>query len=186
MPANNRMNLDWQCRCAPLPAGYAERWGDRMMTKDSEIMFLRAYKDFIYYFNMLDRNMGYCLRWCMCSGQNNRTSQNWLEVTFSRKFKKILFLAKEASSETLFDSWTRKMEACRRMRNIIVHGHWEWKNFLDRPIHYHAPEPFNQEGSFTVEEFQDQLSLLLETSELFSRLRPVLEKVADQEAQPDD
>jgi len=22
---NNRINPDWQCRCAPLPAGYAER-----------------------------------------------------------------------------------------------------------------------------------------------------------------
>jgi hypothetical protein len=24
--ANNRINSDWQFRCAPLPAGYAERW----------------------------------------------------------------------------------------------------------------------------------------------------------------
>jgi hypothetical protein len=23
---NNRINSDWQFRCAPLPAGYAERW----------------------------------------------------------------------------------------------------------------------------------------------------------------
>jgi len=23
---NNRINSDWQLRCAPLPAGYAERW----------------------------------------------------------------------------------------------------------------------------------------------------------------
>jgi hypothetical protein len=24
--ANNRINSDWQFRCAPLPAGYAERY----------------------------------------------------------------------------------------------------------------------------------------------------------------
>jgi hypothetical protein len=24
--ANNRINSDWQFRCAPLPAGYAQRW----------------------------------------------------------------------------------------------------------------------------------------------------------------
>jgi hypothetical protein len=154
------------------------------MTKDSEITFLRAYKDSIYFFNMLDRNMGYCLRWCMRSGRNNHASKKWLEVTFNQKFKKIQFLAKEASSEALFEEWSQKMEECRRMRNIIVHGHWEWKDFLERPIHYHAPEPFNQEGSFTVEEFQDQLSLLHETSKMFSKLRPVLEKIADQETQP--
>jgi len=26
---NNRINSDWQFRCAPLPAGYAERWRGR-------------------------------------------------------------------------------------------------------------------------------------------------------------
>jgi len=153
------------------------------MTKNSEITFLRTYKDSIYYFNILDRNMGYCLRWCMRSGRNNRVSEKWLKLTFDQKFKKILLLAKKASSEAAFEVWSQKMEECRRMRNIIVHGHWEWKDFLERPIHYHAPEPFNQEGNFTVEEFQDQLSLLHEASELFSKLRTVLEEAADQEAQ---
>jgi len=27
LAANNRINSDWQFRCAPLPAGYAERYG---------------------------------------------------------------------------------------------------------------------------------------------------------------
>jgi hypothetical protein len=26
LPPNNRINSDWQFRCAPLPAGYAERY----------------------------------------------------------------------------------------------------------------------------------------------------------------
>jgi hypothetical protein len=30
---NNRINSDWQFRCAPSPAGYAERWlGDKKWT----------------------------------------------------------------------------------------------------------------------------------------------------------
>jgi hypothetical protein len=153
------------------------------MTKNSEITFLRTYKDLIYYFNMLDRNMGYCLQLCMRSGRNSRASGKWLKLTFDQKLKKILLLAKQASSESVFEVWSQKMEECRRMRNIIVHGHWEWKDFLERPIHYDASQPFNQEGSLTVEEFQDQLSLLHEASELFSKLRPVLEKVVDHDTQ---
>ena len=28
---NNRINPDWQIRCAPLPAGYAERWAEESL-----------------------------------------------------------------------------------------------------------------------------------------------------------
>jgi hypothetical protein len=30
---NNRINADWQFRCAPLPAGYAERYSDKSQGK---------------------------------------------------------------------------------------------------------------------------------------------------------
>jgi len=29
MSHNNRINSDWQFRCASLPAGYAERWAGK-------------------------------------------------------------------------------------------------------------------------------------------------------------
>ncbi len=37
MLANNRINSDWQFRCAPLPAGYAERSTTRNIRNYGEI-----------------------------------------------------------------------------------------------------------------------------------------------------
>ena len=76
----------------------------------------------------------------------------------------------------MYDDFSSKIEECRRMRNVIVHGNWEWRGFLDSLILYHAPEPFNQQGSLKVREFQEQLCFLEKTMELFSNLRPVIER----------
>jgi len=34
---NNRINSDWQFRCASLPAGYAERWEEAINTGNYNI-----------------------------------------------------------------------------------------------------------------------------------------------------
>ncbi len=34
---NNRINSDWQFRCAPLPAGYAERYKETIMEEKKDL-----------------------------------------------------------------------------------------------------------------------------------------------------
>jgi hypothetical protein len=130
------------------------------MTEHKEIVFLRTYKDFIYKFNMLDRNMAYFLRDCMRSVQGNSSTDKWHKVTFDQKLKKLLSIANKSIPERQYKILSQKLEECRLLRNVVVHGHWEWREFLDEPILYHTPEPFNQEGSLTVKAFQDKLSFL--------------------------
>ena len=145
------------------------------MTEDPEIVFLRAYKDFIYSFNMLDRNMAYCLCICSKNGKENKSIWKWHKVTFDQKLKKLLSIAKKNVSDKQYNILSQKLEECRRLRNIVVHGHWEWREHLDEPIHYYAPEPFEQKGSLTVKTFQDKLSFLEEACRFFRDLRPSIE-----------
>lgn len=64
------------------------------MAEESEIVFLRTYKDFIYAFNMLDRNMAYFLRHCLKGKSKDRVGNKWLKVSFDQKSKKIQKIAK--------------------------------------------------------------------------------------------
>lgn len=146
------------------------------MAEESEIVFLRTYKNFIYTFNLLERNMAYFLHHCLKGKCKAGGGNIWLKVTFDQKSKKIQKIAKGIVSETIYDNFSGKIEKCRHMRNAIVHGNWEWKSFLSSPIHYHAPEPFNEKGSLNVEEFKDQLRYLEGTVELFRDLRAIIEK----------
>ncbi len=144
------------------------------MNIENEIIFLRTYKDFIYYFNMLERNIGYCLRYCLKSSCNE-TPDKWLSVSFNSKVKKILSLAEEVGVGDNFSAWSSDINICRHLRNIISHGNWEWRDFLEKPIQYHAPEIENGKGEFTTAEFKSKLTFLKEVSETFSKIRTPLE-----------
>jgi hypothetical protein len=152
------------------------------MNTENEIIFLRTYKDFIYYFNMLERNIRYCLRYCLKQSCNENPDK-WLSVSFNSKVKKILSLAKEVGVEDKFSEWSSDINTCRHLRNIISHGNWEWKAFLEKPIQYHAPEIENGQGEFTTAEFKSKLTFLIKVSETFSEIRTPLEIECQKKAQ---
>lgn len=151
------------------------------MSTDDEITFLRTYKDFIYYFNMLDRNIGFCLRRCMTL-RGTRNAERWLSVSFDSKVKQLLRLAKECGVADAFASWSSDLEKCRHLRNIVAHGNWEWHEFIDKPIQYHAPEIDDGEGSFTNDEFTARLIFLIGVSETFQKARTLVEAACDKMA----
>jgi hypothetical protein len=124
---------------------------------------------------MLDRNMAYCLRYINRQSPENSNFEKWLKMTFDQKFKKLFSIAKDKIHQKKLNEFSKRMEACRNWRNVVVHAEWDWKEWLSPPIHYHAPEPFNQKGSLSVKEFQDKLFYLNETAEFFRALRPFLE-----------
>jgi hypothetical protein len=153
-----------------------------MMNTENEIIFLRTYKDFIYYFNMLERNIGYCLRRCM-GLRGSRNADRWLSASFDSKVKRLLRLAKDCGVADAFSAWRTDLDECRHLRNIVAHGNWEWKGFLDRPIHYHAPEVEDGKGSFTNDEFKSRLTFLIEVSETFRKTRTQVEAACERQAQ---
>ena len=153
------------------------------MNKDNEIGFLRTYKDFIYYFNMLERNIGYCLRHCL-NLLNNMKTDKWLNVSFDSKIKRILSLAKEVGIDDKFSAWSSNINDCRHLRNIVTHGEWEWRGFSDKPIQFHAPEISNGKGEFTVAEFEAKLTFLKNVSDTFREIRTPLEIACQKYAQP--
>ena len=152
-----------------------------MNTKD-EFTFLRTYKDFIFYFNMLERNIGYCLRKCLAL-RGNVNADRWLSASFDSKVKRLLGLAKETGVADTFSVWISDLEECRHLRNIVAHGSWDWAEFLDAPIQYHAPGIIDGKGCFTNEEFKSKLTFLIGVFETFRRIRTRLEAACAKQAQ---
>jgi hypothetical protein len=147
---------------------------NKILAENTEITFLKTYKDFIFNFNMLDANIAYCLRTCNRQSQDN-SFEKWFKMTFDKKLKKLLNIAKGKIPQKEFNEFSNRMEKCRKWRNLVVHASWEWKGSFDSPIYYCAREPFNQEGDLSVQEFQDKLFFLDKTAKLFSELRPQLQ-----------
>ena len=152
------------------------------MNTENEITFLRTYKDFIYYFNMLERNIGYCLRYCM-TAFGTMNPDRWLSASFDSKVKRLLALAQETGVADTFSAWSSDLDDCRHLRNVVAHGNWEWMEFLDAPIQYHAPEIEDAKGGFTNEEFQSKLTVLIGVSETFQKTRAQLEAACEKQAQ---
>ena len=152
------------------------------MSREDEIDFLRAYKDFIFYFNMLERNIGYCLSICL-KRKGNGCSEKWLTASFDMKVKRLMILAKELELHEKFETWHLRVRRIRHLRNIVSHGQWEWKDWLSEPIYFHAPEIENGKGKFTIQEFRGKLSELLEISEVFSDIRTLLERASEKKTQ---
>ena len=138
----------------------------------SELHFLRTYKEFIFVFNMFERNIGYCLRHCV----QNRNPKKWLEVSFDAKVKKLMLLVASVNLTEKFSGLHEDLEKCRRLRNVLVHGEWRWKENQPKPIHYHCPEIENEEGYISNSEFDTRLVFLKSVFDNFDRLRDQLEQ----------
>ena len=86
------------------------------MNTEKEIDFLRTYKDFIYYFNLLDSNIGLSIRYCLALTKPEE-SEKWLTKSFDKKITKVLSLAKEGGLDAEFKEWHINVEECRILRN---------------------------------------------------------------------
>ena len=139
------------------------------MNDEGEIEFLRTYKDFIYYFNMLERNVGCFLRNCSRI-EGIKNPDKLLSVSFNSKVKRVISLADKYGLHASFYDWYVQVEGCRRMRNIISHGQWEWHWWKTEPIYFHAPDIEHGEGTFTPEEFREKLVYLKNVSKIFHKI----------------
>lgn len=142
--------------------------------EESEIQFLRTYKDYIYLFNMLERNIVYCL-WHANRGSD---VDRFSKYSFDEKARRLERLVKANGLEEPFGGWLASVERCRKTRNRIVHGSWEFRQWLDKPIRFHIPAPVEEQGELSMGEFVEELEALKKTANEFSRLRRQYELVA--------
>ena len=137
----------------------------------AELLFLRSYRDAIMYFNMLDRNLAYCLRWAAESAGRSASLSVILALPFDRKLKKVVALIRRKKRKSEYAEFLSLAEECRKMRNKLVHGHWEFVPRLEQPIRFHVPAPFEEKGGVTQEEFSGLAASFGRANSLFRKLR---------------
>lgn len=137
--------------------------------------FGAAAVDFLKRFNMLERNIGYSIRWMKRSfGPDGKD----IESTFQGKLVQFKALISQRSLEPDFREWFAAVEHCRLLRNILVHGDWDLMPSFDQPIRFDTQQPGQPEsqrkyGEFTMQEFREQLASIERVSDELERLRDV-------------
>lgn len=139
--------------------------------ESSEVLFLRRYKDAIMHFNMLERNIALCLRWASKRPREEGLLARMLEMPFNEKLRKLRSLIQKAAKGAEYATFLTMAEQCRQDRNKLVHGYWEYRWFLDEPIRYHVPSPFDEDGAMTQETFSTWVGTFEEAGALFNKLR---------------
>ncbi len=103
-------------------------------SETQETMFLRSYKDAIMLFNMLERNMASCLRAASARTGVDGDIARILEFPYDKKLRKIKVLISKSGFDAQYESFLALAEKCRLFRNRLVHGHWEFVEFLEAPV----------------------------------------------------
>lgn len=138
---------------------------------ESELRFLRQYKDAILHFNLLDRNLAYCLAWATRPMNAGPDFAKAFCLSYDRKLRRIASLIKSRNHEEAYRDFSSLAEQCRLLRNRLVHGRWEFKAWLEKPISFHIAEPFEESGRLTQEEFAAQTRIFRKAVNLFNRRR---------------
>src|SRR6266540_1347197 len=128
------------------------------LSKSPELVFLRGYRDAITHFNMLDRNLAYCLRWASIYDGREVDLMSVLSCSFDKKLKKIVRLIESRDRQAEYGDFLVLAEQCRTLRNKLVHGDWKFVPHLPKPIRFHVPAPFEEEGYMTEREFSALVS----------------------------
>jgi hypothetical protein len=149
-----------------------------MMTSNEEIeLFLSKFvRDYIFHFNMLERNIAYSLRHVNKQGSESTSIESLLALSFCKKISKLKNIISKQSLDREFSEWLEAIDHCRTMRNRLVHGHWEAVWHLDKPIRFDAcqiksGDQSRVEGNYTIESLSEEFIELKKVAEDFSKLR---------------
>jgi hypothetical protein len=146
-------------------------WTDTMVnsTEHLEQCFAKGVRDYIFRFNMLDRNIAYSLSFVKAQCGEMVSIKDLLALPFYKKMSRLKEAVLQRSLGDAFSEWFDSVDHCRRMRNRIVHGHWEILPFLEEPIRFDAS--VRGKGSFTVKTFMYEIGRLEAVMNDFSSLR---------------
>lgn len=123
------------------------------------------------HFNMLDRNMAYCLRQASSNSEHAVSLKSVFSFAYDKKLKKIQTLIRERKRESEYSDFLNSAHQCRSLRNKLVHGHWEFVPCRHKPIRFEVPAPYEEQGYLTQDEFSAQGDFLQHTNSMFVQLQ---------------
>jgi hypothetical protein len=139
--------------------------------EELELQFLRTFKDYIYYFNMLERNVVYCLSYAIHGGDYNSKVDKFSRLSFDEKVRRLKVLIKKNEIENIFSKWFESIEYLRKKRNTLVHGQWDFRWWIEKPILFDIPAPMKEKGELTIDEFKKEFEVLKKVNQDFCDLR---------------
>lgn len=166
--------LTWLERIAAgAPGLHSQHARNEGMKTDGslELEFLRKYKDAILYFNLLEWNMAYCLFWAAEFAGTKLSMSKALAYSYDAKLRKIRSLIVAREREAAYAGFLIQAEQCRLYRNKLVHGQWDLRENLEKPVRFSVRAPLEESGGMTFAEFTAQTTLFKKTLSLFLKLR---------------
>ena len=141
-----------------------------------ELFLAQFVRNYIRYFNMLERNIAYSIRYVYKQDSAPTSIESLLALPFCKKISKLKNIISKQSLDCEFCEWLEAIDRCRTMRNLLVHGHWEVLWHLDKPIRFDACQIKSShqskvEGDYTIESLSEELIELKKVAEDFSKLR---------------
>jgi hypothetical protein len=138
-------------------------------TENLERCFAKGVRDYIFRFNMLERNIAYSLSFVKAQCGEMVAIKDLLALPFNEKISRLKEVVHQRSLGDAFSDWFDSVDHCRIMRNRIVHGHWELSPFQQEPIRFDAS--IMGKGNFTVKKFMNEIGRLEEVVDYFSHLQ---------------
>lgn len=139
--------------------------------EDLELRFLRAYKDYIYVFNLIEHNVILCLAHAKGSSEFSIRVERYARYSFNTNVKRLKALIDRNALGEDFCKWLASLEACRLQRNKIVHGEWLWRLGQPAPIIFDSCREPREHSQLTISEFLEGLESMKEVLSEFGRLR---------------
>ncbi len=152
-----------------------------MNQEELETYLSEFIREYINYFNRLERNIAYSLWHSDTVNSDLSSIEKIYALSFCKKIKNIKKIITEKGIDSEFATWLNAVEDCRSLRNQIVHGNWEVLWFLDNQIRMDACQIENESGKrvsreYTIETLSKELIKLKKAAEEFSTLRKMYQK----------
>jgi hypothetical protein len=137
------------------------------------------------YFNLLELNLGLCIRWLEHPGEVE-LSHAWLaKSSVQEKVERFCRLVRERDlleDQSELDAWYQAARDIRELRNFYAHGTWEYLPLCkDAPVGFRIP-PWRSESiqgnaspRMTLESLQADAEATQAVFEQFLRLRTICE-----------
>jgi hypothetical protein len=145
--------------------------------------FSTAFANFINQYNLLELNIGLCIRSQMVRSEYRVTDKQLDTLSFHGKLERLTklvdqnsFMISKKGLGKEYHAWLLSMNQMRTMRNSYIHGYWDVYPSVERPIRFkpmlwEEPKARNCYQEMTLLEFLEQMTEFNLTFKEFFRIR---------------
>lgn len=145
--------------------------------------FATAFANFINLYNLLEINIGLCLRLSPTNPELRATNKQLDSLSFHGKLQRLTKLVDQQAFATRkkglrneYHSWLQVMDETRTARNRYIHGYWDVYPAVERsvrfrPMAWEESETKRCTEEMTLPEFLEQMKELSQTFDKFMHIR---------------